>query len=177
MICSECQKREVHVKKRGLCFKCYQRLRTKHGAYKDRPDWKQRKITTYSYDSKLMVYSDEQSNQICYENEMEFVKNYFEHSNWVHRPGRFKVYNRSYHPDFYDGERNVFIEVAATRQAYHQNKNKYKQFKEVYPKINLEVRTTDGRLLEDKPKGEKWTHGKLKIIRRKVDAQENKKIA
>lgn len=53
-----------------------------------------------------------------------------------------------YSPDFYDGNRNVFIEVIGSRQAYDQNKEKYDLMKKIFPKIKFEIRTPDGALLE-----------------------------
>ena len=84
--------------------------------------------------------------------ELEFVKNYFKHSNWIYHPASFNLCGESYSPDFYDGERNMFIEVAGTRQAYSSNKHKYKLMSEIFPKIKFEVRKTDGKILDaDRP--------------------------
>lgn len=78
--------------------------------------------------------------------EFEFIKNFFKHSAWVFHPCRFRFQELTYEPDFYDAERNVFIEVVGTRQAYEQNKKKYKLFKEFFPPIVLEFRNREGDL-------------------------------
>jgi len=44
---------------------------------------------------------------------------------------------------FYDGERNIFIEVSGSRQAYHANKDKYRLFRELFPLISLEIRKSN----------------------------------
>jgi hypothetical protein len=63
-----------------------------------------------------------------------------------------------YTPDFYDGERNVFIEVAGTRQAYHENKGKYQMMKKTYSRIILEIRQVSGSLI-DIDKEVNWENG------------------
>lgn len=51
-----------------------------------------------------------------------------------------------YTPDFYDVERDVYIEVVGTRQAYQQNKGKYKVFRKEYPHIKFELRHHTGEI-------------------------------
>ncbi|MFW5908029.1 MAG: hypothetical protein ACOCR8_00185 [Desulfosalsimonas sp.] len=80
--------------------------------------------------------------------EINFIRNYFEHNNWVYEPARFNLGDRSYVPDFYDCERGVFIEVVGSRQAYEQAKEKYSLFVAMFPLIKLELRFTDGSLLK-----------------------------
>jgi hypothetical protein len=82
------------------------------------------------------------------ESEIEFVKNFFVHKNWIHRPASFKINGEKYNPDFYDGKRNVFIEVSETRQAFHNNKEKYKEFRKIFPLIKLEIRAVNGDLID-----------------------------
>ena len=60
----------------------------------------------------------------------------------------FRLSNCKYDPDFYDGERNVFIEVAGTGQAYYANLKKYLEFVKIFPKINFEVRKPTGELID-----------------------------
>lgn len=99
------------------------------------------------------------------EREKEFAKIFFKHDNWVHQPQRFefdtKYYRTSYRPDFYDGERDVFIEVAATRQAYHNAKHRYELFRKAYPLIKFEIRTSDGKLLQEKNGRLIWNNAKI----------------
>jgi len=130
-ICIECNKRPVSIKKRKLCSTCYSALRKAGEDFT--PDGNSRQTRT--------KYANVR--------EVEFIKNYFNHKNWVHHPASFHIDNDSYSPDFYDGETNTFIEVAGTRQAYHFNKQKYDLFHKIYPLIKLEVRTPDGELLQE----------------------------
>ena len=65
-----------------------------------------------------------------------------------------------YSPDFYDGEMNVFIEVVGTRQAYSENKDKYNLLRKYYPKINFEIRLSDGSLLDET----KSIHSQVELI-------------
>ena len=138
--CIECKERPVDVKKRGLCYACYQRLRKGTGL--------------------TPIYVAIANNR-----EFHFVKSYFTHNNWTHTPAVFYLGKTKYTPDFYDGERNVFIEVSGSRQAYHQNKAKYELFKKTFPKIKLEIRTPDGELLSKDTNGIiEWDNIQLKII-------------
>jgi hypothetical protein len=61
----------------------------------------------------------------------------------------FKLNSEKYTPDFYDQERNVFIEVSGTKQAYQQSKHKYELFRDLYPNISFEIRKPTGELLND----------------------------
>lgn len=139
-LCINCKKIPMAVIKWGLCRKCYLKFR------KDSPQRFMKSFDDYS--------------RISNKSEIDFVKNYFKHQNWFYLPARFSFNGLSYQPDFYDGERNVFIEVSGTRQAFHQNKEKYTKFKLYFPKIKLEVRYADGTLLNlDKAK---FLHSKEK---------------
>jgi len=80
-----------------------------------------------------------------YDRESEFVKSFFHHNNWYYEPVRFKFSPYPYTPDFYDVERDLFIEVVGSRQAYCKNRRKYKRFKIHYPD-KLELRKPDGSL-------------------------------
>lgn len=127
IICKDCKK--MAPVKKGLCARCYGR----HYRKEQRPG------DTYPH----------------YESEMAFVQRYFTHNNWVAQPARFKIYvpcgeTTTYRPDFYDGERGVFIEVAASRSTYEKNQWKYAQFRRLYPSLTLELRNVDGALCEEK---------------------------
>ena len=122
-ICISCNDRPVEVKKWKRCRRCYQNYRKGEG-------FKQPPVTKY-----------------C--SEMDFIKNFFDHKNWVYQPTTFRIGMDKYRPDFYDGERNIFIEVAGTRQAFSSNKHKYQKFIVLYPKINFEIRYSTGELLTD----------------------------
>ena len=81
--------------------------------------------------------------------EFDFVRNYFNHSDWIAQPATFRLNGTRYTPDFYDSKTNTFIEVSATRQAYSFNKHKYDLFRKLYPKLNFEIRKPNGELLEE----------------------------
>lgn len=125
-VCQECGERPIRVKKWGLCKTCYSRVSAKDS--RNMPTLKQ-------------------------SGEIDFVKNFFTHQNWVYLPAIFRIPTKEkiwkYAPDFYDGERNVFIEVSTTKQAYSQNKDKYTAFQRAYPHIKFEVRTSWGDLLDE----------------------------
>lgn len=87
-----------------------------------------------------------------HQNEITFIRNFFHHDNWLYESVIFRLNREKYTPDFYDGERNVFIEVAGTRQAYHSNKEKYKLLIKIFPKIKFEIRKPDGSFYEAKTK-------------------------
>ncbi len=125
-MCINCKKEPVFVKSRKLGKKCYHNL-LHHGELLKN----QRGLKGSSSDR-----------------EIEFIKNYFQHDDWIYHPARFNLNSISYTPDFYDGQRNVFIEVAGTRQAYHLNKDKYVAFKKLFPRITLEIRDATGKLIE-----------------------------
>jgi len=150
-MCIKCKKLPVHIKKRGLCRKCYSAERKKNG-----PFLKGVKGHSYTGASK-------KGHKI--NREFEFIKNYFNHNNWAYQPCLFRMGSEKYTPDFYDGERNVFIEVAGTRQAYSQNKEKYAMFNKTYPKIMLEIRSPTGELLSEMKN--MWDHqrGIVRVMR------------
>lgn len=136
-MCVECGENYIHIAKRKLCANCYQKYRKEHGAII-------RNNENYKYQCKA---SEE---KVGIANEIEFARVFFDHKNYVHHPGKFNLQNgEGYSPDFYDGDRDVFIEVASTRQAYSLNKHKYALFRERFPKINLEIRATTGELLDE----------------------------
>jgi len=129
-LCRECKINVVKIKKRQLCKSCYAKW------YKKERRKNPKKNTVYNYAERKI------SNQ-C---EMDFVRSFFKHNNWIYLPAIFRLNGINYEPDFYDGERNVFIEVVGSRQAFHQNKHKYLLFIKLYPKITFEVRHATGDL-------------------------------
>lgn len=143
--CIECHKRPIINKKRQLCSTCYQRLRKENG-----PFLKPQLNSAIKAGPTVLAYENE--------GEIQFVKNFFQHSNWKHHPVTFRLQhngnNIRYSPDFYDGNRNVFIEVLRTRQRYHQAKEKYDLFRETFPMLNFEIRHPSGKIFD--PKNPKW---------------------
>ena len=133
-LCIECGKNPIHIKKRKLCKLCYQRYWHTHVAISD------------TYPSNYSKHKERKAKQAS---EIEFIKKFFYHKNWIFHPCSFQVNGHLYHPDCYDGERNVFIEVSGTSQAFYQNREKYIQFIKAYPKISFEIRYSSGELLKD----------------------------
>ena len=117
-LCIKCNKNPIFIKKRELCLSCYQK--------------------TYHKRTSIPKL----------DREFDFVKNFFNHKNWIRHPVMFRLEGTIYTPDFYDSERNVFIEVAGTRQAYQANKSKYMMMEKLYPKIIFEVRQVSGKIID-----------------------------
>ena len=134
--CVYCKKRPVQIKKRGLCIPCYQ---------------KQQRLEAFVEIGKEVNDFKCQPTLLKHENlnEVYFIKNYFNHKNWIYNPAMFHMGDAKYSPDFYDGETGAFIEVVGTRQAYHLNKAKYELFRKTYPSIKFEIRHKDGSLLDE----------------------------
>ena len=150
-LCIECKKKPIHYKKRQLCISCYSKLRYKSAL----PNLSEEKQSPYVFIKKI------------YEREIEFIKNFFNHNNWVHKPGLFHLNSEKYSPDFYDSERNVWIEVAGTRQAYHENKHKYALLRELYPKLNFEIRKPSGELLDEENHYKEWEQQNSNLKKRR----------
>lgn len=140
-LCIECKKRPIEIKKRQLCRYCYQILRKQTGAFLN-PE-------THQF-TKQTIRKHKLSREI------EFIKNFFSHTNYTHQPAVFKLNGEYYRPDFFDIERNTFIEVSGTRQAYHANKHKYDLFRKLYPKLNFEIRKPTGDLLNEASRDKEW---------------------
>jgi predicted transcriptional regulator len=68
----------------------------------------------------------------------------FLHSNFVYHPPRFVLGDLSYQPDFYDLTTGEYIEVIGTKQAFHQNKHKYKELKRLVKGVCLLLKNPDG---------------------------------
>ena len=132
-LCSSCNEFPVMNKKRQLCSGCYQKLRRTEGAF----------LSPFNKKGDITIKKTEHDCEIL------FTKNFFNHKNWQYSPTIFRLNGTSYKPDFYDGERNVFIEVSGTKQAYFANKHKYDKFRELYPKIKFEIRNTDGNIIDE----------------------------
>lgn len=58
----------------------------------------------------------------------------------------------TYRPDFYCVEENCFYEVAGTRQAYSQGKDKYAAFKAQYPRVKFKIVKPDASIYQTKPR-------------------------
>ena len=142
-LCIECGKRPIQIKKRKLCSTCYVRLQARM----------RRKGQSLKDQNGLTPPTIAKREQM---GELEFVRNYFSHSNWIPHPAVFKFNGQKYTPDFYDCERNVWIEVSATRQAYHANKEKYQLFRQYYPLLNFEIRKPTGELLNEASRDKNW---------------------
>lgn len=96
-----------------------------------------------------MIDLTERVKSIRHESERQFVVNFFDHDKWVHEPRFFYLPNGAkYKPDFYDGRRDVYIEVIGSRQAFDQNRAKYVAMRESFSDIRLEFRLPDGSLVE-----------------------------
>jgi len=142
IICSECNEKPVFVKKRGLCKFCYGKFQKFSGHIIDKK--------THQYSKYYAIKT------IGNAREVEFVKNFFNHKNWIHNPAIFYLSDGKYTPDFYDGERNVFIEVAGSRQAYCSNKHKYELLRKTFPKLKFEIRKVDGTILNEDSHHKDW---------------------
>ena len=117
--CINCKEGPIYVKKRKLCSKCYVSIRNKTGPF-----------------LKTAISSGFSSGHQV-KRELEFIRNFFDHSNWIYQPCTFKLNSDKYTPDFYDGVRHAFIEVSGSRQAYHSNKNKYDLLRKIHKNLML----------------------------------------
>lgn len=135
MQCVLCGKEEIYNKKRQLCKSCYSRLYNK-GELKD----VRRKNKVF-----LQLYGDD---SLSSQKKFEFIKNFFDHDKWYFKSVSFQLLNgKLLVPDFYDIERDVFIKVILSRQAYSLDKEKYREFKKLFYNLELELRTPDGNQL------------------------------
>ena len=142
VLCIKCHEHPVYIARWSLCVRCYRaRQREVRGIGVAKGTLST--VTMKKFDSEA---------------EHDFTKNFFSHKNWQYHPAMFRLKDRmTYTPDFYDGVRNVFIEVIGTKQAYHQNKEKYDLFREIFPLIKLEIRQSDGSLLDETEGRKQWT--------------------
>lgn len=158
MLCIACGEKEIYIKKTSLCKQCYSRMyqqahrdviraRNTAAQQERRALLKQRGIVGTSdpeVTGKMRFVTNNKTKAIHNENEAYFALTFFTHTDWIHHPCSFRLDNMTYTPDFYDKKRNVFIEVSASRQAYHQNAYKYHMLKAEFPLINFEIRRLDG---------------------------------
>lgn len=133
-LCRKCHERPIHIKKRKLCNRCYQRDRNEEGPFIDKESQK--------FCERVM-----RKHQLS--REIEFIKNFFTHTDYIHYPATFRLNGANYSPDFYDGHRNIWIEVSGTRQAYSANREKYKLFRQLFPDLKFEIRKPIGELLNE----------------------------
>ena len=141
MLCIKCKKNPIAYKKQQLCMSCYGK-------------WYRNNRTARPVGKGFSLPSIKKYQSMA---ELEFVKNFFDHKNWLYEPATFKFNGTHYTPDFYDGERGCFIEVIGTRQAYHLNKAKYALFRKAFPLIKFEIRQSDGSLLGETEGRRQWT--------------------
>jgi len=134
LLCKICNKRPIFIKKWEMCEACY-RMAYRKG---------QLKIEKMGYKDK----SSPTINKLEHEGEISFVNNYFKGREYLYHPVLFHLNGLRYTPDFYDPINNTFIEVSATRQAYHANKTKFELLKKYFPKINFEIRKPSGKIID-----------------------------
>lgn len=92
-----------------------------------------------------------ESTKWIHKSERKFAENFFGHDNWDYQPPRFPLKcGTTYRPDFYDRERNTYVEVIASHSGYYANGKKYKLFKDEYPDKILELRNLDGSIYDPK---------------------------
>jgi hypothetical protein len=145
MLCKTCKENQVVIKKWGLCKKCYQRayLKGELGFRRhNKLDMTEEKVKPEKPVGTAGIgrYSN---------HELDFIRNYFNHSDWLYESVIFRFSNFTYTPDFLDCHRNVFIEVVGSRQALHQNKHKHEAMRQVFYTIPFEVRLPNGELLDE----------------------------
>lgn len=140
--CSECRKVTVIFNKKNmLCSRCYGAI------YRSRKKDAERRKNGNVVSVPPRITED----ALGRASEILFIQNFFsDNPRWIHEPATFKIRTGElYRPDFFDIDRQTFIEVSANRQAYHQNAEKYSIFRETYPCIAFEIRYVDGSLLDD----------------------------
>jgi hypothetical protein len=125
-LCILCKTNMIQIKKRGLCKKCYSR--------------------EYNLENVNIYRTSYNNKNIKHLSEIEFIKNFFKNDRWIYQPVVFRIEKDIYNPDFYDIDRNVFIEVSSCNQAYKANEHKYNLIKKLYPKINFEIRSINGEI-------------------------------
>ncbi len=122
--CKKCGNVGIFVKKWKLCQRCY---------------------IIFMKENKNKVINNV---RITYYSELDFIKNFFKHTEWIYHPATFRLNGTTYQPDFYDGKRNVFIEVSASSGAFYNNREKYLEMKKTFPKITFEIRQVNGDLID-----------------------------
>ena len=122
--CRKCGDIGIFVKKWKLCQRCY---------------------AAFMKENRNKIIND---TKITYYSELDFIKNFFKHNEWVYHPAAFRLNGTTYEPDFYDRKRDMFIEVSASSGAFYANKEKYEEMKKIFPKINFEIRAVNGDLID-----------------------------
>lgn len=137
-LCVECHKYPVFIASRDLCHHCYPKVRA---------DSLKRGIPFLPPKEDREYKNPRTIKKGEHEAEINFISTFFDHNNWVHHPAMFNLgENIRYTPDFYDGKRNMFIEVVGSRQAFNANKEKYKIFIKKFPKLKFEIRDSKGNI-------------------------------
>ena len=96
------------------------------------------------------------------ERERHFASVYFDHDNWTSQPKFFRLSNGTrYTPDFYDKEKDEYIEVVGTRSAYYQGRAKYALFQETYPELTLKILSYKGTPFKSKTRIKKILYSRL----------------
>lgn len=149
-LCVQCKKRPIFIKKWSLCAFCYG-WTYRNGQIPKRGSTLKKQIKCLD-----SIKSPQTINKYEHLGELEFARNFFTHNNWIPQPAQFSLNGLKYTPDFYDVETNTFIEVSRTRQAYSLNKAKYKLLRELFPKLNFEIRRPSGELLNEDSWDKAW---------------------
>ena len=151
-LCVICKKEPIKIKKRLLCISCYRKYKENYKEYlcimcKEKGiEVKKHQLCLKCYYKKMLENKKPTSPGLS--NEIEFIRIFFKNNqNWIYHPALFRLPDgQKYTPDFYDIERGCFIEVVGSRQAFSENKNKYKLFRDTYKDIKFEIRRFTGSL-------------------------------
>jgi len=139
-LCIVCHEWPVLIQKRQLCGRCYQKERKKT------PELF--KPTGLFVGNRRASVKKAIRKETQYSCELIFARNFFNHKNYIYEAVTFHLDGINYTPDFYDQERNVFIEVAGTKQAFYANLPVYRKIVTVFGSIIFEFRKTDGSLID-----------------------------
>lgn len=129
-MCRVCKERPVHIKKSGLCSRCYQRSRV--GPRPLGPTH-----------NRIGAAAPPMTR-----NEVNYAREYLQ-PGWVFHPATFWLADvrERYTPDFWDPAHGTFIEVM-TMQRYRQGgARKVGKFRFNYPGIRLLVATPDNQTI------------------------------
>ncbi len=132
-LCRLCKENPIFIRKRKLCRDCYY-------------DWYRGCSKTPKKHPGFLQKA--QLPLIQHYREIEFIKIFFNHKDWLYHPVIFRADNFRYEPDFYDKKRDIFIEMVGTKQAFANNRKKYEKLMELFPRLKFEIRKVDGALLD-----------------------------
>jgi len=118
--CHRCQQDKISIKKRNLCGKC----------------------------NVLALNKGELSPPVI-KAEYDFAENYCGSDSLLHHNATFKFNGLRYTPDFYDVDRDVFIEVVASFVEYKSIKLRTSMFKKYYPNLGFEIRYPNGEVVPE----------------------------